>query len=231
MTKKLNILTALLMVFAMPMLADDIDGRFIFVDKDGNEITHGSTVNITTAELQEDGTYMLPSGVSVKNVSGGTSTYVKVNYTINRIDNGSYQICFPVTCNTKTAVGSYETSAGSLGENEVRDIQSEWFAYAEGTCNVTLQMELQTKSSGFPPKYTHDAYGPTITLNFVYDPNASQEITGDVNGDGEVTIADVNAIVDIILVGGYLEAADVNTDGEVTVADVNAVIDIILNSK
>jgi len=52
---------------------------------------------------------------------------------------------------------------------------------------------------------------------------------GDVNNDGEVTIADVNAIVDIILNGGYLEAADVNADGEVTIADVNAVIDIILS--
>jgi len=52
---------------------------------------------------------------------------------------------------------------------------------------------------------------------------------GDVNRDGEVTIADVNAIVDVILNSGYLEAADVNGDGEVTIADVNAVVDIILN--
>jgi len=53
-------------------------------------------------------------------------------------------------------------------------------------------------------------------------------LTGDVNGDGEVTIADVNAIIDLILSGGYTTAADVNSDGEVTIADVNAVVDIIL---
>jgi len=55
-------------------------------------------------------------------------------------------------------------------------------------------------------------------------------IVGDVNDDGEVTIADVNAIVDFILSGTYYAAADVNGDGEVTIADVNAVISIILGS-
>ena len=55
-----------------------------------------------------------------------------------------------------------------------------------------------------------------------------EPLTGDVNGDGEVNIADVNAVIDIILSGGMSAAADVNKDGEVNIADVNAVIDIIL---
>ena len=50
------------------------------------------------------------------------------------------------------------------------------------------------------------------------------------NGDGEVSISDVNALIDSILSGAaYQEAADVNKDGEVGISDVNAVIDIILN--
>jgi len=55
--------------------------------------------------------------------------------------------------------------------------------------------------------------------------------TGDVNGDGEVSIADVNAIIDLILASAYTTEADVNGDGEVTIADVNAVVDIILNNE
>lgn len=51
---------------------------------------------------------------------------------------------------------------------------------------------------------------------------------GDVNGDGEINIADVNAIIDIILSGKSNILGDVNNDGEVNIADVNAVIDIIL---
>ena len=66
-------------------------------------------------------------------------------------------------------------------------------------------------------------------------------ITGDVNGDHEVNIADINAVMDIILSGsGNLTAADVNKDGEiniadvngdheVNIADVNSIIDIILS--
>ena len=54
-------------------------------------------------------------------------------------------------------------------------------------------------------------------------------VKGDVNGDGEVNIADVNAVIKVILGGASNPAADVNNDGEVNIADVNAVINIILN--
>ena len=53
---------------------------------------------------------------------------------------------------------------------------------------------------------------------------------GDVDGNGEVNIADVNALIDIIL-GGRDNSegrSDVNKDGEVNISDINAVIDIIL---
>ena len=59
----------------------------------------------------------------------------------------------------------------------------------------------------------------------------STTITGDVNGDGEVGIADINAIIDLILSGGFLPVADVNSDDEVNIADINAVIDIILGKE
>ena len=52
---------------------------------------------------------------------------------------------------------------------------------------------------------------------------------GDVNGDGEVNIADVNALIAMILSGNQTSLGDVNGDGEVNIADVNAVIDIILS--
>ena len=52
--------------------------------------------------------------------------------------------------------------------------------------------------------------------------------TGDVNNDGEVSVADVNAVIDVILGGSSNTAADVNNDGEISIADINVVIDIIL---
>ena len=54
-------------------------------------------------------------------------------------------------------------------------------------------------------------------------------IKGDVNRDGEVNIADVNATIKMILLETPMTTdGDVNGDGEVNVADINAVITIIL---
>ena len=50
----------------------------------------------------------------------------------------------------------------------------------------------------------------------------------DVNGDGEVNIADVNPVIDAILRGLNEDQFDVNGDGEVNIADVNTIIDWIL---
>lgn len=78
----------------------------------------------------------------------------------------------------------------------------------------------------------------TVTTTDGTDLSATCKVTvitliGDVNGDGEVNIADINTLNDIIL-GGHVDEltrgrADVNGDHEVSIADVNAVIDIILS--
>ncbi len=56
----------------------------------------------------------------------------------------------------------------------------------------------------------------------------SSNIEGDVNADGDVTIADVNVVIDAILGGNGTASCDVNHDGDITIADINALIDIIL---
>ncbi|MBQ0068333.1 MAG: dockerin type I repeat-containing protein, partial [Bacteroidales bacterium] len=54
-------------------------------------------------------------------------------------------------------------------------------------------------------------------------------VPGDLNGDGIVDIADVNAVIDMILtLQPKTGVADVNDDGAVDVADMNAIINIIL---
>ena len=52
----------------------------------------------------------------------------------------------------------------------------------------------------------------------------------DVNGDGEVNLADVNTLLDIILSGDQSSlSADVNGDGEINIGDINALIEAILS--
>lgn len=69
----------------------------------------------------------------------------------------------------------------------------------------------------------------------IYGPTGPAPILpGDVNGDGEVNIADANIVIDLILGGtvddGTMKRADVTGDGEIGIADINAIIDIILAS-
>ena len=52
-------------------------------------------------------------------------------------------------------------------------------------------------------------------------------VTGDVNGDGKVDVADIGAIIDDMAAGTNAPAADVNGDGKVDVADIGTVIDIM----
>ncbi len=58
--------------------------------------------------------------------------------------------------------------------------------------------------------------------------SANAAVYGDVNGDQEVNIADVNAVIDMILTANDDLAGDVNNDGEINIADVNSIIEVIL---
>ena len=229
MKKVFTALLFTLSLLAMPVSAQDIDNSFAFVDENGTVLDNGATVVRNKVEPYSAGGEVINSGISVLNVSAPASELIKMHYSIKQIDNGSFQICFPLSCNSKDQVGDYVTSDGMLMNNP-QDIQSEWFPTADGVCIVDLQIELVNKS-GFPPTVTHKAWGPSLTLKFVKG-GAPEPIPGDVNEDGEISISDVNAVVDYILSGAeYKAAADVNRDGEIGISDVNAVIDLILSAN
>ncbi len=59
-----------------------------------------------------------------------------------------------------------------------------------------------------------------------FDPMAI--LPGDVNVDGEVGIADVNAVINMILSGSTAVEGDTNGDGEINIADINFIVDAIL---
>ena len=79
-------------------------------------------------------------------------------------------------------------------------------------------------SSHIDKAYAHIDGGPSNPGYFT-----ALGMTGDVNGDNQVNIADVTALIDILLAGTTPPAgADVNGDGSVNIADVTALIDMLL---
>ena len=77
----------------------------------------------------------------------------------------------------------------------------------------------------FDPKADEDA---NVSCSVVLKSAPQPTVYGDVNGDDEVNIADINSIVDAIFRDDNSARFDVNGDGEVNVADISTVIDIIL---
>ena len=54
---------------------------------------------------------------------------------------------------------------------------------------------------------------------------------GDVDKDGEVSIGDVTALINMLLTGNHDGAGDVNNDGEVTIGDVTDLINMLLTGN
>lgn len=58
---------------------------------------------------------------------------------------------------------------------------------------------------------------------------------GDVNADGEITVADINAMIDVVLDGtednGLASRCDINADNEINIADINALIELIMQKN
>ena len=90
---------------------------------------------------------------------------------------------------------------------------------------------LTLHSIKFSTSKTAEHGAQTIQLKSFYAhyPPHPHGVLGDVTGDGQVDISDVNAVINIML--GKLSstpAADVTGDGQVDIADVNAVINLML---
>ena len=74
-------------------------------------------------------------------------------------------------------------------------------------------------------------YVPGAYLEVFKMTQAGGAVTGDVNGDGEVDVRDITALIDVIM-NSITDnpRADVNADGDIDVRDITALIDIIMNS-
>ena len=104
------------------------------------------------------------------------------------------------------------------------------FVFNHGSSNMqTIDVTDVTKTSVFEVTTQTNKY-EVRDVTEEYLPYLEGAVPGDVNGDGEVSISDVNVVINYILSAVFNDAADVNKDGEVNIADVNALIDLILGS-
>ena len=207
---------------------------FEFVDKDGNVVPDGTTLTLTEVTTEEDVfgevTTTMFANLKVRNKTSDVR-YLRINLLIDRIDNGDYQLCFPMACKTYDYVTNVVTEGGIIMANELKDLQTEWVPEAEGGCDVTLTIEVLNMSGTITnPTYTYVCDGPTVTLHFRN--GIQDEVKGDATGDGQVDIADVNAAIDMMLGKTAVNMiVDMNDVDNVDIADINALIDMMLGKR
>ena len=129
---------------------------------------------------------------------------------------------------TLTWMGS-RSMAGMIGMTELKSNAAQVPALGENVWDGVNQSVIPLTV----PASAKDAYAAAEQWKeFLF---GSSWLKGDVNFDGEVNIADVNAILNIIMGGradeGMMMRADVNEDGEVNIGDVNAVLNIIFGTR
>ncbi|MCR5535364.1 MAG: hypothetical protein K6F47_09375 [Bacteroidaceae bacterium] len=114
--------------------------KYVFTDEAGNLYEEGAVINRTEVENEDIFMPQINSGLFVKNNGATENSKVAIAANITKIDNGSLQLCFPMSCDSYSTIGQRETQKTSLVRGESQNIQSEWMPYevgAYGECSVT----------------------------------------------------------------------------------------------
>ncbi len=223
MIKHLLSLAVMLLLSFSAISAQSFEFRY-----HGESLADGAMVTIAAQEDEwgfgELCCYTNPSsdannGLVLKLLSGSQAQVGSATLTINQntLNPTTLSWCMGGLCvyfGDKTSLTKENFSVNGGSENvqfDAEDIQS------EGVLLATLTATIGNE--------TH-----TVKIKFT---NGDQDIPvrGDVNGDGNVTAADVTHLYNVLLNNDYTGVvnADQNGDNEVTSSDVTAVYNILLN--
>ncbi len=152
------------------------------------------------------------ASLNVYNSSSSVARY-SLEYSIDGGENWLKALTPSGSANNEVAKNSSATCYWSLDLNNHQG--ATFRIYQSATKDKTTYVD------NFTLFYTGEEGGPI------------EYVIGDVNGDGEVNLADINATANIIMGGNAdsdtMKRADVNSDGEINLADINAIINLILN--
>ena len=215
--------------------------------------THSAGTAIITASVSATSSYNAATASYTVNVSNAVSPYtgsgtlddpytvadVLLLFSNGAVPNSSVYVKGVITRITSLNTSQYPNaryyiSDDASASNEFYVYNGKYLDGADFTSNDQIQVGDEVVIYG---KLT--TYGTTNEFaagNYIVSLNRlSTTLPGDVNKDNDITIADVTALVNIILGKDNgpeplynHEAADVNGDGDITIADVTALVNFIL---
>ena len=163
---------------------------FQFVDKDGNVVADGSEITVYEPETV-NGSVQINSGLFVKNTTGKDQA-VGLDLNITNMDNGQFSCCFPSNCKDIFSAGNFvDVNTPGLfliEEGEQQSLMSEWKPAAYGKCQAVFQLkvynvvEQDIEGIKIPDVGDFKAYGPKVTINFMYlDPTGVNGVVDNAN--------------------------------------------------
>ena len=197
-----------IMVAADNKTYDSRDNCNAIIETATNKLILGSGNTIVPNTIETIGYYAF---------SGKTSlTSVNIPTSVNTVENLAF-----LDCTNLTDVYCYHKDPSVLA------IDYGVFAIDDGDWDYYYSRRTLHVPVGAVEAYQNDWFWTSCFANIV-EMDEDPGLTGDVNGDGDVNISDVNAVIDAILRGFYSTGADVNCDGDVNISDINAILAIIL---
>jgi hypothetical protein len=168
---------------------------------------------------------------------------------VNNIGGWYYDLGFKMT--RDEANNQYTTTIYTLGENDgysyfsfTKQLAEDWDALApyrfgavsDGDYWVTdevLGTEIPLTNGGQAFRVPAGKWNLTLNVdNMTLVIEQMEGGLGDVDNDGEASIADVSDLIDYLLAGGAEPTdSDCDFDGEIAIGDVSALIDFLLTNK
>ncbi len=162
----------------------------------------------------------------------GALCAVEIPNSVISIGNMAFQGC---TSLTDITIGSGVTNIGAKAFNYCNSIQN---VTCMGSVPPLMDNSDCFTSYGYEAtlKVPHSSIEDYQSSNYWYKFAVIEGFggvePGDVDGDGNINISDVTALIDLLLSGGEaLPSADVNGDGQVNISDVTALIDMLLSGN
>jgi hypothetical protein len=223
-----------------------IDGLTIKIEGD-NTITSeqwDGLASVGNLTITGNGTLNIDAKVTALNMIGGTSYYLTINGGAKVFSKGMYG----VYGGTETVqAGGGQLTYSYVTHLRVSGAKTELHVFGTEQCAqliAFLEMDEGMEMRGESGKAYFEQYSFCYFERHRYQPYVNQWVTikypdtfilGDVNGDGYVTMADANAVVNYFLAADKssitnfnVSAANVNGDDGITMADANAIVNMFL---
>jgi hypothetical protein len=155
---------------------------------------------------------------------------VKLPNSVTQVGTHSFSYCKNLT---SISFGKSITNIGTNTFFEDNAISSIYCKAETPPAMSSINPHLEHLTTVYVPINSVEIYKTTYPWKWIEHIVGINFDSADVNGDGEINIADVNCCIDTIIDNNdtFDEVYDVNGDGEINIADINAIIAAILDGE